>query len=61
MKTLDNEIYQVGSLANQITSIRDNPQRYRIYLIGGVSPALNCAQGGGLNPYIIVEVKHDKN
>ncbi len=52
-----NEIYQVGSLAHQITSTRDNPQRYRIYLVSGISPALNCAQGGGLNPYII----HEKN
>lgn len=55
MQKLKNEIYQVGSLANQITSTRDNPQRYRVYLNGGVSPALNCVQGGGLNPYVIVE------
>ena len=53
--SLDNEVYQVGSLAHQITSTRDNPQRYRVYLVGGVSPTLNCAQGGGLNPYIITE------
>ena len=59
MEKLNNEIYQVGSLANQITSTRDNPQRYRVYMIGGVSPALNCAQGGGLNPYVIVEVEND--
>lgn len=49
-----NEIYQVGSIANQIESTRDNPQRYRVYLPCGISPALNCAQGGGLNPYIVV-------
>lgn len=53
---LENEVYQVGSLANQITSTRDNPQRYRVYLVGGVSPTLNCAQGGGRNPYIVDEV-----
>ena len=52
---MDAEIYQVGSIANQITSTRDNPQRYRVYLNEGICPTLNTAQGGGLNPYIIVE------
>lgn len=47
MKTLDNEIYQVGSLANQITSIRDNPQVRRVYLCEGISPCLNTMEGGG--------------
>lgn len=50
---MSNEIMQVGSIANQITSTRDNPQRYRVYLVGGVSPALNCMQGGGLQPFIV--------
>lgn len=54
---VDNEIFQVGSLAHQITSTRDNPQRYRVYLEFGISLALNCAQGGGLNPYIVTEVR----
>ena len=54
-----NEIYQVGSIAHQIESTRENPQRYRVYLSCGISPALNCAQGGGLNPYIIVGEYHD--
>lgn len=55
-----NEVMQMGSLAHQIVSTRDNPQRYRIYLISGISPALNCARGGGLNPYI-VEVDNDSD
>ena len=42
-----NNVFQVGSLANQIISTRENPQRYRVYLIKGISPALNCATGGG--------------
>ena len=50
-----NEIYQVGSIAHQIESTRDNPQRYRVYLPCGISPALNCGQGGGLNPYVVVK------
>ncbi len=58
---LKNEIYQVGGIANQITSARENPQRYRVYLIEGIAPALNCAQGGGLTPYIIVEKVQEKN
>lgn len=56
---LSNEIYQVGSIAHQIESTRDNPQRYRVYLPCGISPALNCAQGGGLNPYVVVNYDSD--
>ena len=51
----NNNIIQLGSIANQITSTRENPQRYRVYHIDGIAPALNCAQGGGLNPYIVVK------
>ena len=58
MKT-ENSIIQLGSIANQITSTRDNPQRYRVYHIEGIAPALNTAQGGGLNPYIVVEDERD--
>ena len=58
MKT-SNNIIQLGSIANQITSTRENPQRYRVYHIDGIAPALNCAQGGGLNPYIIVDKESD--
>lgn len=47
MKKLKNEIYQVGSLANQITSTRDNPQVRRVYLCEGISPCLNTMKGGG--------------
>ena len=49
-----NEIIQLGGIAHQIESTRDNPQRYRVYDIYGIAPALNTAQGGGLNPYIVV-------
>ena len=56
-----NEIFQVGSLAHQITSTRDNPQRYRVYLCSGICPALNCAQGGGRNPYIVIEEQDGNN
>lgn len=49
-----NRVIQVGSCANQIESTRQNPQRERVYHIEGISPTLNTAQGGGLNPYIVV-------
>lgn len=60
MKT-ENSIIQLGSIANQITSTRDNPQRYRVYHINGIAPALNTAQGGGLNPYIVVQTDDDQD
>lgn len=56
-----NEINQLGSIAHQIVSTRDNPQRYRVYHTDGIAPALNCAQGGGLNPYIVVEDSNERN
>ena len=58
---LKNEIIQLGSIAHQIESTRNNTQRYRIYHINGICPALNCAQGGGLNPYIIVEYQINRD
>ena len=56
-----NEIIQLVGIANQIVSTRDNPQRYRVYDIYGIAPALNTAQGGGLNPYIVVKDYKSKN
>lgn len=59
MKKNNNKIIQLGSVANQIISIRENPQRYRVYHTKGIAPALNCAQGGGLNPYIVVDLENE--
>lgn len=56
-----NRVIQLGGIANQITSTRDNPQRYRVYDIKGIAPTLHCARGGGLNPYIIVRNSNDNN
>ena len=63
MNAETNKIYQVGSIAHQIESTRENPQRYRVYLPCGIAPALNTAQGGGLSPYIVVSIgeKYDSN
>ena len=46
------QVRQIG----QIEANRDNPQRYRVYSGGGVSPTLNCMGGGGLEPHIPVTV-----
>ncbi|MBF1118822.1 MAG: DNA (cytosine-5-)-methyltransferase [Solobacterium sp.] len=43
---------------NQVASIdsdkRFNPNRYRVYDTDGLSPCLNTAQGGGLQPPVLV-------
>ena len=49
-----NNVKQVGNISNRRTSTRDNHNQYRVYLAGGVSPALNTAQGGGRTPCIII-------
>ena len=53
----NNEVNQLGSCANQIVSTRNNPNRYRIYSILGISPTIDTGTGGGRNPYIIVRKK----
>lgn len=47
------KINQVGNIVNT-TSFGGNPQRGRIYGTDGISPALNCVGGGGLEPKILV-------
>ena len=47
------EINQVGNIVNT-TSFGGNTQRGRIYGTDGISPALNCVGGGGLEPKILV-------
>lgn len=47
----DNYVIQIGNIVN--TGNWDNPQRGRIYSADGCSPALNCCQGGGLEPKIV--------
>ena len=48
-----NHVIQLGSLANQVYSTRDNPQRQRVYDGGGISPTIYTYQGGGLIPLVI--------
>ena len=52
-----NKVIQVGNVANQIESSRDNPQRGRVYSTSGIAPTIYCYGGGNLEPHILV-VKH---
>ena len=47
------KVQQVGNIVH--TGNFDNPQRGRIYSVEGLSPTLNCMQGGGLEPKIVVK------
>lgn len=46
-------VRQVGNIVKE-TGFR-NPQRGRIYSANGLSPTLNTAQGGGLEPKVLIE------
>ena len=46
------EILEVGNVVS--TGNWNSPQRGRIYSPLGICPCLNCMQGGGLEPKIIV-------
>ena len=48
------EINQVASLDSDK---RFNPNRYSVYDTDGLSPCLNTAQGGGLQPHVLVKSK----
>lgn len=48
------EVIQIGNLVDDTNIGFKNPQRGRVYSIEGISPCLNCCEGGGLGPKIIV-------
>lgn len=48
------EVIQIGNLVDDTNIGFKNPQRGRVYSIDGISPCLNCCEGGGLEPKIIV-------
>lgn len=49
-------VSQVGNIVD--TGNFKNPQRGRIYSPDGVSPALNCCGGGGLEPKIVLQDRY---
>ena len=52
-KVAELKIKQIGNIVS--TGNFNNPQRGRIYSADGLSPALNCCGGGGLEPKILEE------
>lgn len=55
LQILEPKVQQVGNIVH--TGNWDNPQRGRIYSAEGLSPTLNCMQGGGLEPKIIEPIE----
>lgn len=47
------QVMQVGNIVDDTNIGFKNPQRGRIYSADGLSPALNCCKGGGLEPKIV--------
>lgn len=58
-KNIEPKVQQVGNIVH--TGNWDNPQRGRIYSSDGISPTLNCMQGGGLEPKIIEKMIQENN
>ena len=54
--SLDRHSWDVVQIGNCMpTQTRDNPNQGRIYASEGISPALNCMEGGNRQPMIIPE------
>lgn len=52
---MDNgEVIQIGNIVDDTKIGFKNPQRGRVYSIEGIAPCLNCCEGGGLEPKIVV-------
>lgn len=50
---------QIKQIGNIKSVKRDNPNRYRVYDVDGISPTLSKMDGGGLSPYIPIPVFFD--
>lgn len=46
-------VLQVGNIVDDSSIGFKNPQRGRVYSSDGLSPAINCCQGGNQQPKII--------
>lgn len=44
---------QIGNIVDDTKIGFKNPQRGRVYSVEGLSPCLNCCEGGGLEPKIM--------
>lgn len=54
-------VEQIGNIVDDTNIGFKNPQRGRIYSVKGISPALNCCGGGGLEPKIIDEMYNSRD
>lgn len=52
-----NNIIDVKQIGKASRTNRDNLNQYRVYDVCGVGPALNCMNGGGRQPHILMECK----
>jgi DNA (cytosine-5)-methyltransferase 1 len=50
---------QVEQIGKDGTSKRENPNQNRVYSGGGLSPSLNCMEGGGREPHIPVSISRN--
>lgn len=57
LKTADGKNHiQVKQIAQWKSSVRDNPNQYRVYSPDGVSPTLTKMEGGGREPMVGIKV-----
>lgn len=48
-------VVQIGNIVDDTNIGFKNPQRGRVYSADGLSPCLNCCEGGGLEPKVVSE------
>ena len=46
-------VVQIGNIVDDTNIGFKNPQRGRVYSVAGLSPCLNCCEGGGLVPKVV--------
>jgi DNA (cytosine-5)-methyltransferase 1 len=51
-------VVQIGNIVDDSNIGFKNPQRGRVYSAAGLSPCLNCCEGGGLEPKIIDQPRY---
>lgn len=57
--SLDRHSWDVVQIGNCMqTQTRDNPNQGRVYAVEGLSPSLNCMEGGNRQPMIIPESEY---
>ena len=47
---------EIKQIAQYDTKTRKNSNRFRVYDINGLAPTFGCMQGGGIEPWILIEL-----